>query len=260
MRGLGERGMDDRFCVIDVGNQTAHIGIAGAARIFGHRKVASTPEGLDESFASSLSDCCGSDCSGAIVASVVPCLDGEIVRLCREHLTASPVFVRPGTDTGIRIEYDEPSEVGADRIANAAAAFTLYGGPAIVVDFGTAITFDMISGDGVYLGGVIAPGLDMASRALSEGTALLPRVETWKPSSVIGKSTVNAIRAGIYFGACGLIERVIRELEGEGLEGRIIFTGGGSEMVAEAIGRDVIVNPLLTLEGLRIIYCRIAGR
>lgn len=246
-----------RFYVIDVGNKTVHAGIADAARIIDHRKIPSSPEGLDEGLGGLQGSNPGVDIDGAIIASVVPSLNPFLEQLCRERLSVVPVFLNHETDAGIRIDYADPSEVGADRIANAAAACNLYGCPATVVDFGTAITFDIVSGDCVYLGGVIAPGLDMASEALSEGTALLPRVERWKPVSVIGKSTEDAIRAGIYFGACGLIERVIKELGESGLEGCIVFTGGGSKMVAEAIDCDVIVNPLLTLEGLRIIYSRI---
>lgn len=253
--------MSECFCVIDAGNRTVHIGCADRDRIIAHGKLPSSPRELNEGFSSALSRFCGNDCSGAVVASVVPDIDAEVSRLCGKHLSVDPVFVGPGTDAGVRIEYDDPSEVGADRISNAAGAFALYGAPVIVVDFGTAITFDIVAEGGVYLGGVIAPGLDMGPRCLAEGTALLPRVEMRRPEAVIGKSTTAAIRSGIYFGACGLIERVLEELEKEGLRGsRIVFTGGGAEMVAGAVDRDVTVNPLLTLEGLRIIYCRIARK
>ena len=248
------------FCVVDVGNKTIHIGFADPSGVLNHCKIPTSTAGLDDEFGGVLRSYCGGGACGSIVASVVPSLNSDLARLCRKYLSAQPVFLSHETDTGISIDYDNPSEVGADRIANAVGACNLYGCPVIVVDFGTAITFDIVSGDCVYLGGVIAPGLDMASEALSKGTALLPRVERWKPGCVIGKSTEEAIRAGIHYGACGLVERVIKELKEEGVDGHIVFTGGGSEMVAGAIDCDVIVNPLLTLEGLRIIYSRIAPK
>jgi len=165
--------------------------------------------------------------------------------------------VGPGVKTGMDIRYDNPREVGADRIVNAVAAYELYGGPAIVVDFGTATTFDVISAQGEYLGGAIAPGIGISTEALFERAARLPRIELVKPRSAIGKNTVASMQAGIVFGFAGQVDELVRRIKKElGEEARVIATGGMAELLAGEARTIEKVDPLLTLEGLRLIYER----
>ncbi|HEY8477757.1 MAG TPA: type III pantothenate kinase [Chloroflexota bacterium] len=191
----------------------------------------------------------------AVLGSVVPRLSVTLVEACRRYLGLSPLVVGPGVRTGVRILTDQPREVGADRVANALAAFRRLGGPAIVLDFGTATTLDAISREGDYLGAVIAPGVLLAAQALARQTAQLPGVDVVRPRQVIGKSTVAAVQAGLVFGYAamveGLVARVWREL---GDEGRVVATGEFAEVIAAETGVVDVVDPHLTLHGLRLIH------
>jgi len=196
-----------------------------------------------------------SEIKGAALCSVVPPLVSVFQELCQKHLNTLPLVVEAGVKTGVRICLDNPREVGADRVVNAAAAHHLYGKPVIVVDFGTATTFDVISEEGDYLGGAIAPGINLASEALFARTAMLPRIELTRPKQVIGRNTISAIQSGIIFGYIGLVEGMIRRIERElGSKAKVIATGGYVRFIAANIPAIDKINPDLSLLGLRLIY------
>ncbi|HAC46989.1 MAG TPA: type III pantothenate kinase [Chloroflexi bacterium] len=193
--------------------------------------------------------------SGVVISSVVPNLNPALIEASRRYLKTEPVMVGPGVKTGVRIRYENPKDVGADRIANALAAFTKYGGPVVVIDFGTAVTYDAISAEGDYLGGAIAPGVEISLDALVSNTAMLRRVEAVAPDSVIGRNTVTSIQSGLVWGFVaqveGMVERMVAELGGTA---KVIATGGQAGLVAGLTNVIQATDPLLTLEGLRLIY------
>jgi type III pantothenate kinase len=192
---------------------------------------------------------------GVAVASVVPALDPVFEELSSKYFKRKAFFVTCAATGGITLQYDPPSEVGADRIADAAAAYALYGGPTIIIDFGTATTFDCVTKKGEYLGGVIAPGPKISAESLVRRTAKLPRVEMRKPQQAIAKSTVSSIQAGLYFGYIGLIKEVLRRLRKE-MHGNplVIATGGLAHLIVPEIKEVRYILPDLTLEGIRIIW------
>ncbi len=194
---------------------------------------------------------------GVMVASVVPPLNSVLEEMATKYFHLKAVFLGPGTRTGMAIHYDNPQEVGADRIADSVAAFVKYGGPCVVVDFGTAITFDAISEKGEYLGGIIAPGLGISSEALFQHAARLPRVEIREPNRVIGTNTVASMQSGLFYGAVGLVDSILNRLASVlGPKMKVVATGGEAPLVAAASKYKPPVDPSLTLEGLRIIYER----
>ncbi len=196
-----------------------------------------------------------SDIHGTSLASVVPPLTGTILQACDRYMQQQPLVVDAGVKTGVSIRYEDPKAVGADRVVDAAAVNHLYGGPACVVDFGTATTFDAISAVGEYLGGAIAPGIGIASEALFQRTAKLPRVELARPPSPIGRNTVHAIQSGLLFGYVGLVEGMVSRFRNElGSEMKVIGTGGLVEIIANETNVIQIQAPWLTLEGLRIVW------
>ncbi len=193
--------------------------------------------------------------SGICLASVVPPLTGKVVEACRTYLGLDPLVVDAGVKTGVRILYENPRAVGADRIVDAAAVQRLYGGPACVVDFGTATTFDGISAQGEYLGGAIAPGIDIAAEALFLRTAKLPRVDLQRPPAAIGRNTTHAMQSGLIFGYVALVEGMVARFRKElGPEMKVIGTGGLTEVIARETTVIQIIAPWLTLEGLRIVW------
>jgi len=193
--------------------------------------------------------------TGAAIASVVPPLTPVFEQVCRDYLEQTPLVVDAGVKTGVRIRYDSPRDVGADRIVDAAAVKALYSLPACVVDFGTATTFDAVSAEGDYLGGAIAPGIGIAAQALFERTAKLPRVELTRPPSAIGRNTPHAIQSGLLFGYVGLVEGMVARFKAElGPETRVVATGGLAELIARETDVVDVVDPWLTLHGLRIVY------
>ncbi len=197
------------------------------------------------------------DISGVMIASVVPPLNFALEEMSTKYFRHKAVFLGPGTRTGMAIHYDNPQEVGADRIANSVAAFEKYGGPCIVVDFGTAITFDAISEKGEYLGGVIAPGIGISSEALFQHAARLPRVEIREPQRVIGTNTVVSMQSGLFYGAVGMMDGILdRMCATMGAKTKVIATGGQAPLVAGASKYKIPVDSSLTLDGLRIIYER----
>jgi type III pantothenate kinase len=192
---------------------------------------------------------------GASISSVVPPLTQTFEQVCRRYVGQEPLVVDAGVRTGVRIRYDNPREVGADRVVNAAAVRVLYGVPACVVDFGTAATFDAVSADGDYIGVAIAPGIGIAAQALFERTAKLPRVELTRPPAAIGQNTAHAMQSGILFGYVGLVEGMVARFKAElGPNTRIVATGGLAEIIARETDVIEAVDPWLTLNGLRIIY------
>jgi len=193
--------------------------------------------------------------AGVALCSVVPPLLPTFVELCRKYLNTKPLVVEAGVKTGMRIRMDNPREVGADRVADAVAAQNLYGKPLIIIDLGTATTFGVVSQEGDYLGGAIAPGIVIATEALYTRTAALPRIRLSHPEQVIGKNTISAMQSGIIFGYIGLIESMIRRIEQElGCKAKVVATGGQAYPFAEEIAAVDVIDPNLTLIGLRLIY------
>ncbi|HEY1937886.1 MAG TPA: type III pantothenate kinase [Candidatus Angelobacter sp.] len=194
---------------------------------------------------------------GIIISSVVPPMDSTLREVCERYFHLKPLFVEPGIKTGMPVLYENPQEVGADRIVNGVAAFEKFGGPCVVVDLGTATTFDAISRKGEYLGGVISPGIGISARALFEHTARLPFVDIKKPAKVIGTNTVGSIQAGLFFGYLGLVDGILERLIGElGADTKVVATGGLATLIGDNSKYIKNIDDLLTLNGLRIIWER----
>ena len=198
------------------------------------------------------------DCvTGVAVSSVVPPIDAMLRKVCEMTFKLRPLFVEPGVKTGLPVLTDNPSEVGADRVVNCVAAFELLGGPAIVVDMGTATTFDVVSRKGEFLGGAIAPGLGIAADALFTRAARLPRVEIKRPAKLIGTNTTDNIQIGLYYGYIGLVDGILERMMAElGPETKTVATGGLAKLIAGGCKHIHQVNELLTLQGLRMVWER----
>jgi type III pantothenate kinase len=195
--------------------------------------------------------------NGIAVSSVVPPLDSTLRQVCEIYFKVKPVFIEPGVRTGLPVLTDNPTEVGADRIVNCVAAFERFGGPTIVVDMGTATTFDVISKKGEFLGGAIAPGLGISADALFSRAARLPRINVKKPVKVIGTGTVDNIQIGLYYGYIGLVDGILERMIAEmGPETKTVATGGLAQLIAEGSKYIGAVDEMLTLTGLRIVYER----
>jgi type III pantothenate kinase len=248
---------------LDVGNTNTVIGAFDGKTLKVHWRLSTRREGTRDEYAmliKGLFDFAGlafERVSAVILSSVVPPLQGPLEEMARQYFGLEPLVVGPGIKTGMPILYESPREVGADRIVNAVAAFEAYGGPCIVVDFGTATTFDAVSPRGEYIGGVICPGIGISSEALFQHAAKLPRVDIARPKAVIGRNTVGSMQAGLFYGYLSLVEGVVARMRAE-LGGRAttVATGGLAQLVlAESTAIDH-VDPLLTLTGLRILFER----
>ena len=248
---------------IDVGNTNTVLGVFEGASLLAHWRLTTRREQTADEygilvrnlFATSGLDPARVD--AVALASVVPPLTPVLVELARQYLGQEALVVGPGVDTGMPNLYEPPGDVGADRIVNGVAAFAAYGGPVIVVDFGTATTFDVITRRGEYAGGVICPGIGISADALFQRAARLPRVDVRNPGRVVGRSTVASMQSGLYFGYGAMCEGLIARIRAElGERARVVATGGLAETLAAEIPSIEAVDPVLTLTGLRLIWER----
>ena len=246
---------------IDIGNTNVTVGLFRDEELCATWRIATGIDRMADEYAVILLSLLrqhgldAPDVTKVSMCSVVPPLTATFEELCQRYFNVAALVVRPGVKTGVRIHMDNPAEVGADRIVDAAAAHHLYGGPVIIVDLGTGTTFDTISKEGEYLGGAIAPGIRMAAEALYTHTAMLPRVELTRPQRAIGTNTITAIQSGLVFGYVGLIEGLIARIQKELTEkAKVVATGGYATLIAKETPVIDVVNPDLTLVGLRLIY------
>jgi len=246
---------------IDVGNTNVTLGLYTCEQLGSRWRLATVHERMPDEYGlqfvglMNLAGCRPADLTGICLASVVPPVTGKVVEACRAYLGSEPLVVDAGVKTGVRVRYEDPRAVGADRIVDAAAVQQLYGGPACVVDFGTATTFDGISADGDYLGGAIAPGIGIAAEALFLRAAKLPRVDLKRPPAAIGRNTTHSMQSGLLFGYVALVEGMVARFRRElGPNMKVIATGGLAEVIAEETNVLEIIAPWLTLDGLRIVW------
>ena len=246
---------------IDIGNTDTALGVFKGEKLYATWHLATTIHRMADEYATLLLNLLHhqgldkSDIKEAALCSVVPPLIATFEDMIRRYFHISPLVVGAGVKTGVRICMDNPREVGADRIVNTAAAHHLYGGPIIIADLGTATTFDTVSKEGDYLGGAIAPGIATAAETLFMRTAVLPRVELVHPKQAIGTNTISAIQSGLVFGYVGLVEGIVARIQQElGEKAKVVATGGYAELIAKETGVIDVVNPDLTLIGLRLIY------
>jgi type III pantothenate kinase len=246
---------------IDVGNTNITLGLHEGEELRHAWRLATANERMPDEYGLQIlgllehARCSPADISGIAMASVVPPLTRTFLLACRDYLGKDPLVVDAGVKTGVQVLVEEPKAVGADRVVDAAAVQALYGGPACVVDFGTATTFDAISAQGAYLGGAIAPGIGIAAEALFQRTAKLPRVELARPPSVIGRNTVHAMQSGLLYGYAGLVEGIVARFRAAlGDDMKVIGTGGLADLINRETDVIEYTAPWLTLDGLRIIW------
>jgi type III pantothenate kinase len=249
------------FLAIDIGNTNITLGLYRGDALGPRWRLATGHEKTPDEYGVSMllllrhAGFSAEDIHAVAMASVVPPLTTAFQQTCERYFQCKPLIVDGITRTGVRVRYEDAGQVGADRIVDAAACYKLYGGPACIVDFGTATTFDAISSEGDYLGGAIAPGIAIAAEELFLRTAKLPKVDLHRPPAAIGKNTVHSLRSGLLFGYVGLVEGMVRRFQEElGAATRIVATGGLAEIIAKETKVISIVAPWLTLDGLRIIY------
>lgn len=249
---------------VDVGNSQTHLGVFENDRLIAQWRTRTEPKRTSDELGLSLEQLLrraeldlSKDVDGVAISSVVPALSGALRDLVGEHFDFAPVMVEPGIKTGMPVKIENPVELGADRICNAVAAYSLAGGPLVVLDFGTATTFDAVSERGEYLGGAIAPGVQISADALSFAAARIPRVELVTPRSVIGRTTVESLRAGVVLGAAAMVEGMIRRVQQQlSAPARVVATGGLCSLILPHCDVETQIEPTLTLTGLRILYER----
>lgn len=248
--------------LMDVGNTNIKLGLSNDAKTIKTWRIATDTSKTADEFGMTLFDLLHqsgyvfTDIKGIIISSVAPSINYTLEHMCSYYIKVKPIFVSPSINTGLTYDYSANS-LGSDRIANAVAAYTLYGGPVITVDFGTATTFGMVSENGEFLGGLIAPGIKPSTESLVNTAAKLPRIELIKPASVIGKDTITNMQAGIIYGFTGLVDYIIRKMKTEsGFENaKVVATGGMSQLVTQTDSKVVdIIDRALSLKGLKILY------
>jgi type III pantothenate kinase len=246
---------------IDIGNTNVVLGVFDKERLAENWRVGTNAQITPDEYAMIFKDLFGfaglefKQIHGVIISTVVPPLLPVMVEMARKYFRIEPMIVTNELKTGITIRYDNPKEVGADRIVNAAAAFNQFGGPLIIVDFGTATTFCAVTKAGEYLGGAITPGIKISAEALFQRASKLPRVELAKPLKVIGRDTISAMQAGIVYGYAGLVDGIVERMKLElSADARVVATGGLAELVSPETKSIMEIKPQLTLEGLRLLY------
>jgi type III pantothenate kinase len=249
--------------VVDVGNTQTHIGTFRDAELVEHWRFATVRESTADELGAALRSLLGlrgmtfDDLDASIVSSTVPRLRPEWTEAARRYLGHEMPVVGPGLRTGMPIRYDNPREIGPDRLVNSVAGYAKVGGPCVIVDFGTAVTHDVVSADGEYLGGVIFPGVEISLEALSDRAAALPKIDLIEPRTLVGKSTVDAIRSGMIFGYAAMVDGIVGRLREQlGAGTHTIATGGLAEVVVPYCDSIDVVDDLLTLTGLRLIWER----
>ena len=246
---------------IDIGNTNVVLGVFDKEKLVENWRVGTDTQITPDEYAMIFKDLFGfaglefKQVTGVIISTVVPPLLPVMIEMPNKYFRLDPMVVTYEIKTGIKMRYDNPKEVGADRIVNAAAAYKRYGGPVIIVDFGTATTFCAVTKDGEYLGGAIAPGVKISAEALFQRASKLPRVELAKPPKVIGADTISAMQAGIIYGYAGLVDGIVERMKKElSAEARVVATGGLAELVSPETKTSQEIKPHLTLEGLRLLY------
>ncbi len=249
--------------VVDIGNTNIVIGLYSGKNLINHWRLSTNRSATVDEYGVmihnlfAMAEVSHKEIDDVVISSVVPPLMNTMEALCKQYLHKIPLIVGPGLKTGLNIRYENPREVGADRIVNAIAAIELYGPPLIVVDFGTATTFDYIDAKGQYLGGAIAPGIGISTEALYQRAAKLPRIELVKPASTVGRNTVSSMQAGIIFGFAGQVDGIVGRMREEfHSDAKVIATGGLADLIAAESKTIELVNSLLTLQGLQMIYER----
>lgn len=248
---------------LDVGNSSIALGIYEKSELIYHWRIETNRNRTEDEYGMivrSLLDHVDiefSDIKGIIISSVVPPIMFSLEKMCHKYFSLKPLIVGPGVKTGLNIKYDNPREVGADRIVNAVAGIHLFGGPLIIVDFGTATTYCYINEHNQYIGGAIAPGIVISTEALYSKAAKLPRIEIVKPDEIIGKNTVSAMQAGILYGYVGQVEGIVNRMkEQSNVLPKVIATGGMASLIAKESNAIDHIEPFLTLKGLQLIFER----